>query len=104
MRALDRLRGFLRDPYDKYQERAYYLRGRVQREMLQMHGGTRLSRQKHEAAELKLYIPAMYEQGGLENYKYALAMWQIYKSIYREWITDEDRPKLVKGCWKNPYP
>ena len=74
MKALDRLRGFLSDPYDKYQTNTHYLRGRVQREMLQMHGGTRASRRKHEAAELKLYIPAMYEQGGLENYKYALAM------------------------------
>ena len=42
----------------------------------------------------------MYNQGGLENYKYALAMWQIYKALYPEWITDEDKPKLVKVYWK----
>ena len=104
MRALDRLRDFLSHPYDRYQTKAHYLRGRVQLEMAQMRGGTRASRREHEAAELKLYIPAMYEQGELENYKYALAMWQIYKALYPEWITDEDRPKLVKGRWKNPYP
>ena len=99
---MDRLWGFLSGCYDKYQTDAYYLRGRVQWEMLQMHGGTRASRRKHEAAELKLYIPAMYEQGGIENYKYALAMWQTYKALYPEWITDEDRPRLVKACWKDP--
>ena len=38
MKALDRLRSFLSDPYDKYQTNAHYLRGRVQQEMLQMHG------------------------------------------------------------------
>lgn len=101
MKALDRLRGFLSGSYDKYQTDAYYLRGRVQREILELHGGTRASRRKHEAAELKLYIPAICEQGGFENYKYALAMWQIYKALYPEWITDEDRPMLVKAFWKD---
>ena len=92
---------WFRNPYDKYQTQAHYLRGRVQWEMLQMYGGTRASRRKHEAVELKLYIPAMYKQGDLENYKYALAMWQIYRALYPEWIADEDRPELVKAQWKN---
>ena len=92
---------WFRNPYDKYQRKAYYLRGRVQQEMLQIHCGTRASRRKHEAMELKIYISAMYKQGGLENYKYALAMWQIYNALYPEWITDVDKPKYIKGCWEN---
>ena len=52
------------------------------------------------AEELKFYIRCMSEQGGLENYKYALARWQIFKAIYPEWITDADKPGFVDPCWK----
>ena len=34
-------------------------------------------------------------------HKYAMARWQIFKALYPEWITEADKPKLVKKFWKD---
>lgn len=53
-------------------------------------------------AALKRRIPAVYKQGGRDNYKYALALWQISNALYPEYITEEDYPKLTPNLWDDP--
>ena len=52
-----------------------------------------------EAQQLKFVIRGTVEQGDMTAYKDVLAIWQISKACYPEWITDEDRPVFVEKSW-----
>ena len=49
-------------------------------------------------------ICEVYRQGGEDNYRYALALWQIGNAVYPEYVTKKDRPQLVKNLWDRPVP
>lgn len=53
-----------------------------------------------EAERLKSDIRAYADQGGKHAYKHALALWQISKALYGEWISDADKPTFVPEYWK----
>ena len=54
-----------------------------------------------EAEELKSQIMAKNEQGGRYVHKQALAYWQIFKAVYPEWITEDDKPEFISQCWRD---
>ena len=54
-----------------------------------------------EGIACKVRIASINGQGGLENHKYALAMWQISKALYPDTVTDADRPTLAREVWKD---
>ena len=90
------------EPYDEYQKNAHMILENVRKQVRGKYGDDRDIVRSKEAEELKFHIRCMSEQGGLENYKCALARWQIFKALYPEWITDADRPEFVDPCWKDP--
>ena len=90
------------EPYDEYQRSAHEMLVLAHKDVRGKYGDDRDTVRPKEAERLKFYIRCMNEQGGLENYKHALARWQIFKALYPEWITDADRPELISPCWKNP--
>ena len=92
------------DTYDKYARSAHVAVEHARKRMRSKYGDDRDVVRPKEAEVLKFYIKGMSEQGGLENHKYALARWQIFKALYPEWITDADKPKFIPQCWKNPGP
>ena len=93
------------EPYDEYQKNAHMILENVRKQVRGKYGDDPDIVRPRVAEELKFYIRCMSEQGGLENYKYALARWQIFKAIYPEWITDSDRPELIAKIWENvPHP
>ena len=92
------------EPYDKYVRSAYTMLKLVRKEVRGKHKRKNINLdvvRPKEAEKLKFYIKCMSEQGGLNNYKYALARWQIYKALYPEYITDTDRPEFIAECWKD---
>lgn len=64
-----------------------------------IHGTNREIVRPLVAERLKFSIQGTVKQGGLEVYRDALAVWQISKACYPEWITDEDRPVFVEKSW-----
>ena len=90
------------DTYDKYARSAYVAVEHARKRMRSKYGDDRDVVRPKEVEVLKFYIKGMSEQGGLENYKYALARWQIFKALYPEWITDADRPEVMDQAWKDP--
>ena len=97
-----RINESLEEPYDEYQRNANVILAHVRKRVRGKYGDDLDIVRPKEAEKLKFYIRCMSEQGGLENYKYALARWQIFKALYPEWITDADRPEFVKELWKEP--
>ena len=89
------------ESYDKYEISAHEAVELARKHVRSKYGDNRDITRPKEAEELKFYIRGMSEQGGLENYKHALARWQIFKALYPEWITDADRPEFISQVWKN---
>ena len=98
----DIISGACNEPYDKYARNAHTILEGVRKEVRGKYGDNPDTVRPKVAEGLKFYIRCMSEQGGLENYKYALARWQIFKAIYPEWITDADRPEFIAEIWQNP--
>ena len=92
---------FIEGSYDKYTINAHETVERMRQRVRSKYGTDRDIVRPKEAEELKFCISAMNERGGLELHKRALAMWQVFKALYPEWITDADKPKFVKECWKD---
>ena len=47
-------------------------------------------------------IRVIYRQGGEENFRAALALWQLGNAIYPEHVTEEHYPKLVNHLCCEP--
>ena len=92
--------GFFEDSH-KYEKDALVTLERVRQRVRSKYGNNRDVLRPKTAEELKFHIRCVNEQGGLENHKYALARWQIFKALYSEWITDTDRPKFSPQVWKD---
>ena len=90
------------EPYDRYARSAHLELERVRKDVRGKYSDDLDIVRPKEAEKLKFHIRFMYEQGGLENYKYALARWQIFKALYPEWITDADKPVFIDECWIDP--
>ena len=86
---------------DKYERSANATLERTRKYIHGKYGDDRDIVRPKEAEELKFHIKAVNEQGGLDMHKYAMARWQIFKALYPEWITEADKPKLVKKFWKD---
>ena len=105
MGLLTKLKGFSKEPYDRYQLSAHKVLEDTRNRIRQKYGQDPEVARPLEAEELKFRIRGMVEQGGLENYKHAMARWQIFRALYPEWITDADKPEFVTESWKNlPHP
>lgn len=88
-----------REPYDKYA-----LFAREQIELIRLNDAGPYSANQNarkEGIACKVRIASINWQGGLENHKYALAMWQISKALYPDAVTDADRPTLAREVWKD---
>ena len=101
MRLWARISGFFVYPYDKYTVNAHETVESVRQRVRSKYGDDRDTVRPKEAEELKFCIRAMNERGGMEFHKYALAMWQVFKALYHEWITDADRPEFISEAWKD---
>ena len=97
----DIISGAYDEPYDRYARGAHTALKLVRENVRGKYGDDWDVVRPKEARELKFHIRFMYEQGGFENYKHALARWQIFKALYPEWITDADKPVFISECWKD---
>ena len=59
-------------------------------------------RKKKTGEILARQVREVYLQGGKDNYKYALALWQLSNALYPEQVTKSDYPKLTENLWDRP--
>lgn len=94
---LDKIRQW--DAGPKYEKSAKRELEKIQQKVRRKYGDYDESQHHIVAGLCKDRIRQINEQGGAENNRYALALWQISKALYPTWIADDDRPTVVKQCW-----